>query len=276
MLIIVPGTTAYRNEAELGKAIKKAGVPRSSLFVTTKLKNVKGKDVQAGFAASLQKLDLDYVDLYLVHSPFMADSPEHLQQIWAEMEKIKESGRAKSIGVSNFLQEHLETILKTAKIPPAVNQSKPSPVLDSLAPPPNPNPRRLTRTHARAPAVEYHPYLQHHGLVPFCQSQHIAVAAYAPLAAVAKAPRPGPADPLYAELARKYGVTEGDVALRWAIDQGVVAVTTSASEQRLRSYVARLPGFKLTPREVGRLAEAGRRAHFRTCWVERFAADDTR
>ncbi|KAK7752267.1 hypothetical protein SLS62_005802 [Diatrype stigma] len=237
---------SYKNEAELGKAIRSAGVPRASLFVTTKLRNVKGKTVQEGFAASLRKLGLDYVDLYLLHSPFMADSPEHLQQIWADMEEIKASGRARSIGVSNFLQEHLETILRTAKVPPAINQ------------------------------IEYHPYLQHHDLVPFCRSQRIAVAAYAPLAAVAKAPRPGPADPLYAELARKYGVTEGDVALRWVLDQGAVAITTSASEQRLRSYVARLPGFKLTPREVERLAEAGRGTHFRSCWVDRYAPDDTR
>ncbi|EMR72653.1 putative aldehyde reductase 1 protein [Eutypa lata UCREL1] len=239
------GAESYRNETELGQAIKKAGVPRASLFVTTKLKNVHGQDVPTAFAKSLQKLGLDYVDLYLVHSPFMASSPEQLQAIWAEMEEIKASGRARSVGVSNFLQQDLETILETATIPPAVNQ------------------------------IEYHPYLQHENLVDFCRSKHIAVAAYAPLTAVTKG-KPGPVDPLYAELARKYGVSEGDVALRWVVDQGIVAVTTSSSEQRLQSYMSRLPGFKLTPKEVDLVAEAGRGKHLRVFWTNKFAEDDTR
>ena len=123
--------------------------------------------------------------------------------------------------------------------------------------------------------VEYHPYLQHENLVDFCRSKHIAVAAYAPLTAVTKG-KPGPVDPLYAELARKYGVSEGDVALRWVVDQGIVAVTTSSSEQRLQSYMSRLPGFKLTPKEVDLVAEAGRGKHLRVFWTNKFAEDDTR
>ncbi|RYP73669.1 hypothetical protein DL769_004179 [Monosporascus sp. CRB-8-3] len=236
---------AYRNETELGKAIKQSGVPRSSLYVTTKLQNAKRLDVQTAFANSLKRLGLDYVDLYLVHSPFMADTPAQLQAIWEEMEKIKESGKAKSIGVSNFLQEHLETVLLTARTPPAVNQ------------------------------IEYHPYLQHGGLVGFCRQKDIAVAAYGPLTAVTKA-RPGPVDPIYADLGKKYGVSEGDIALRWVIDQGIVAITTSSSEQRLRGYINRLPGFKLTPKEVNLVAEAGKGMHYRAFWTNKFAPDDPR
>ncbi|RYP14806.1 hypothetical protein DL765_006107 [Monosporascus sp. GIB2] len=235
----------YGNETELGKAIKQSGVPRSSLYVTTKLQNAKRLDVQTAFANSLKKLGLDYVDLYLVHSPFMADTPAQLQAIWEEMEKIKESGKAKSIGVSNFLQEHLETVLLTARFPPAVNQ------------------------------IEYHPYLQHGALVDFCRQKNIAVAAYGPLTAVTKA-RPGPVDPIYADLAKKYGVSEGDIALRWVIDQGIVAITTSSSEQRLKSYINRLPGFKLTPKEVNLIADAGRGMHYRAFWTNKFAPDDPR
>ncbi|KAI0970939.1 aldo/keto reductase [Xylaria arbuscula] len=240
------GAESYKNETELGAAIKKSGVDRSKLFVTTKLQNTTG-DVPHAFAASLARLGLDYVDLYLIHAPFSATSPEHLQKTWADLEAIQASGRARSIGVSNFAVEHLKTILQTARVPPALNQ------------------------------IEYHPYLQHSSdkLLQFCRENNIAVAAYAPLTAVTKA-KPGPVDAIYAELARKYGVEEGDVALRWCIDQGIVAITTSASEQRLQGYMNKLPAFKLTPREIETIAAEGEKKHFRGFWTNRYAADDRR
>ncbi|KAI3338560.1 aldo/keto reductase [Ustulina deusta] len=240
------GAESYKNETELGAAIRKSGVDRSKLFVTTKLQSMKG-DVGSAFAASLARLGLSYVDLYLIHAPFGAPSPAHLQQTWAELEAIRASGRARSIGVSNFAVADLETILQTARVPPAVNQ------------------------------IEYHPYLQHgaDGLVAFCRARNIAVAAYGPLTAVTKA-RPGPCDGVYAELAGKYGVEEADIALRWCVDQGIVAITTSANELRLKGYMNRLPAFKLTPEEIGRIAEEGDKKHFRGYWTNRYAADDRR
>ncbi|KAI0413402.1 aldo/keto reductase [Xylaria grammica] len=240
------GAQSYKNETELGAAIKKSGVDRSKLFVTTKLQNMN-KDVPAAFAASLERLGLDYVDLYLIHAPFGASSPEHLQQTWAALEAIQASGRARSIGVSNFLVSHLETVLQTARVVPALNQ------------------------------IEYHPYLQHEpdGLLAFCRARQIAVAAYGPLTAVLKA-APGPCDDAYAELAAKYGVSEADVALRWCIDQGIVAITTSASEQRLKGYMNRLPAFKLTPKEIARISEEGKKKHYRGYWLRNFAEDDRR
>ncbi|KAH6645960.1 aldo/keto reductase [Truncatella angustata] len=239
------GAEVYGNEEELGVAIKTAGVPRDQLYVVTKLNGTKKQDVQLAFQTSLDKLGVDYVDLYLVHAPFLADTPEELQEIWRQVEAIKESGRAKSIGVSNFLQEHLEAILKTAAIPPAINQ------------------------------IEFHPYLQHGDLVDFHRKNNIAIAAYGPLTAVTRA-KPGPLDETYAQLAKKYGVTEGDIALRWTLDQGIVTITTSASEQRLQGYLKKLPSFKLTPREVETIAELGRQKHYRSFWNDRFAKDDRR
>ncbi|KAI0125012.1 aldehyde reductase 1 [Xylariales sp. AK1849] len=239
------GAEVYGNEEELGAAIKAAGVPREKLYVVTKLSGTKKQDIQTAFTASLSKLGLEYVDLYLVHAPFLADTPEELQSVWAEIEAIKESGKARSIGVSNFLQEHLETILKTAKIPPALNQ------------------------------IEYHPYLQHGDLIPFHRKNNIAVSAYAPLSAVTKA-KPGPLDGTYEKLATKYGVTEGDIALRYCLDQGVVVITTSANEQRLQGYLSKLPSFKLTPKEVDTISELGKEKHFRGFWNNKFAADDRR
>lgn len=142
------------------------------------------------------------MDLYLIHSPFFTKDPKVLQAKWAEMEAIRASGRAKSIGVSNYIQEHLDPILETAKVPPAINQ------------------------------IEYHPYLQHitqdrkTDLLAYHREKGIAVSGYGGLSAITRA-APGPVDGKYEELAKKYNVTAADVALRWTLDTGVVAITVS-------------------------------------------------
>ncbi|KAL1884356.1 hypothetical protein VTK73DRAFT_50 [Phialemonium thermophilum] len=243
--IHLDGAEAYNNEEELGIAIKKSGVPREKLFVTTKTSCSPGVTVEQAFNVSLKKLGLDYVDLYLIHSPFWAKSPKDLQEKWAEMETIKESGRARSIGVSNYIQEHLEATLETARIPPAINQ------------------------------IEFHPYLQHGDLLEYQRKKNIAVAAYGPLTAITKA-APGPVDGIYKSLATKYGVTEAEIALRWTLDLGIVALTTSSNEQRLKSFLRDLPSFKLTPKEVEEIAEAGKKKHFRVFWTHAIAPDDRR
>ncbi|KAK4190254.1 putative NADPH-dependent alpha-keto amide reductase [Podospora australis] len=250
------GAEAYGNEQELGAAIQRSNVPRDRLFVTTKTSCRDGETIEQAFSRSLEKLGLDYVDLYLIHSPFFgggtgpagpAASPELLRQKWAEMEAIKDSGRAKSIGVSNFLVEHLQAILPTAKSPPVINQ------------------------------IEFHPYLQHEegGLLQFHRENKIALEAYSPLTAVTKAPG-GPVDEVYARLAHKYGVSPGEIALRWVLDQGIVALTTSKSEDRLKNWLAKVPKFKLTPKEVEEIAEKGKQKHFRGFWNNKFAEGDWR
>ncbi|KAI5865632.1 Aldo/keto reductase [Durotheca rogersii] len=224
------GAELYSNETGIGAGIKASGVPREKLFVVTKVVGSKGQDVQAAFAASLEKLGVDYVDLYLIHVPYAAESPEDLQRMWAEVEAIKASGKAKSIGVSNFEEADIETILQTAKTVPAINQ------------------------------IEYHPYLQHGNLVEYLRGKNIAVSAYSTLTAVTSG-RPGPLDETYAALAKKYGVSEADVALRWALDQNIAVITTSRSADRLRGYLKALPTFKLEPEEIKRIAEIGTQKH---------------
>jgi len=236
------GAEVYGNETELGLAIAEAGVPREQLYVTTKINGTKVQDTKEAFELSLKKLGLDYVDQYLIHAPYFAKSPEDLQKKWADLEAIHASGKAKSIGLSNFLQPELETILKTAKIIPAINQ------------------------------IEYHPYLQHGDLVAFHKKHGIATSAYAPLTAVTRA-KPGPLDETYEKLAEKYGVTPGEIALRWVIDQGLVAITTSSSEQRLKSY-KKVAQFKLTPEEVETISLIGKKKNFRGFWKDKFASDD--
>jgi diketogulonate reductase-like aldo/keto reductase len=168
-----------------------------------------------------------------------------LQQKWADLEAIKASGKAKSIGVSNFLQEHLEAILKTAKIIPAINQ------------------------------IEYHPYLQHGDLIQFHKKHNIAIAAYGPLVPLTRA-KGGPIEAVWSELASKYGVSESEIGLRWVLDQGLVAITTSSNRGRLENYLAKLPTFKLTQEEVDRIAKVGNQNHFRAFWRKIYDESDRR
>ncbi|KAM0380985.1 hypothetical protein ACHAO7_003150 [Fusarium culmorum] len=237
------GAEVYGNEEELGEAIKTGGVPREQLYVTTKIPAEKKGSAIDAFDVSLKKLGLEYVDLYLIHGPWFAETDEDLQQRWSELEQIKESGRAKSIGVSNFLQVHLEPILKTAKVKPAINQ------------------------------IEYHPYLQHGDLLDFHKKHNIAVSAYGPLTPIVTA-KGGPVNPLYTKLAEKYGVTESEVGLRWVIDQDIIALTTSNKVERLDGYLAKLPKFKLTQDEIAEISKLGAEKHFRGFWRNKFDEND--
>ncbi|KAH0537828.1 hypothetical protein FGG08_005441 [Glutinoglossum americanum] len=227
----------YNSERELGIAIKESEVPREEFFVTTKLwKN--WDNITASFEASLERLRMDYVDLYLIHSPFFVESSKDLQTQWSSLEALHSTGRARSIGVSNFYAPHLTAILQTAKIKPVINQ------------------------------IELHPYLQHPDLQALLKTHNIALASYGPLTPITKA-SPGPVDEVVERLARKYGAGEGEILLRWVIEQGGVAITTSSKEERMRGYL-KATEFELTEDEVKEISEKGKRKHHREFFRSRF------
>lgn len=158
------------------------------------------------------------------------------------MEQVKASGKARSIGVSNFLQRDLEVILKTAQIVPSVNQ------------------------------IEFHPYLQHGNLVSYQESKGIKTVSYGGLTPTIRV-QGGPLDPLLSSLAIKYAVSQSEILLRWIIDRGCVAITTSGKESRLSNYL-RIFTFNLTPQEVKEISEVGEQKHYRAFWRDKFAEDD--
>lgn len=164
------------------------------------------------------------------------------------MEQVKREGKAKSIGVSNYLIEHLETTLETAEVVPAVNQ------------------------------IEFHPYLQRGELVPWCEGKGIAVSAYGPLTPLTKG-RPGPVDDVVKRIAGKYGVSEDAVLLRWCLqrtERGVAAITTSSKVERLQGYLECL-GFELTGEELEEINLRGGEMHFRgDHFMKKWDEDDRR
>jgi diketogulonate reductase-like aldo/keto reductase len=191
----------YGNEADVGKALRASGVPRGELFVTTKLWNDDhGYDsALRAFDASLERLGLDDVDLYLVHWPVAGKRRDS----WRALERLHREGRARAIGVSNFMPHHLEELLGGAEIVPAVDQ------------------------------IEVSPFHQQRETRAFCGRQGIVVEAYSPLT---RGQRLG--DATVAAVAARVGRTPAQVMLRWGIQQGLVVLPKSAHEARIRDNAA--------------------------------------
>jgi 2,5-diketo-D-gluconate reductase A len=215
----------YGNEEGVGAAIAASGIDRDDLYVTTKLWNANHKrdKALAAFDESLERLGLDYVDLYLIHWPVPMYG-EYVEA-WNTLEEIAASGRAKTIGVSNFLPDHLQDLFATSDIVPAVNQ------------------------------IELHPELQQREVVEFCAQHGIAIEAWSPLASGQIVDRPD-----VAAIADKYGKTPAQVTLRWHLDEGRIVFPKSNNPSRQRENFDILD-FALTPDELAVFdaLDAGRR-----------------
>ena len=202
----------YGNEIGVGRAIKQSGVPRAEIFVTSKVWNRdQGYDqALAAFEVSLDRLEMDYVDLYLVHWPV----EDKFKETWQALETIYDSGRARAIGVSNFLVHHLAILLEEAHIVPMVDQ------------------------------VEFHPYLQQPDLQAFCRERQIQLEAWRPIMM-------GKVNdvPELVRLGQKYGKTPVQITLRWMIQRGVVVIPKSEQQARIQSN-ADIFDFELEARDL--------------------------
>ncbi len=209
----------YGNEQGTGKAIAASGVPREELFVTTKLWNTdQGHDsTLRAFDASLDKLGLDYVDLYLIHWPM--PSKDSYVDTYKAFEKIHADGRARSIGVSNFLPEHLERLVSETSVVPVVNQ------------------------------IELHPHLQQRASREFHAAQGIATEAWSPLGQ-----GKGLLEiPAIVAIARKHGRTPAQVVLRWHVQLGNVVIPKSVTPSRIKENID-VFGFELDPEDMAAIS----------------------
>lgn len=196
---LIDTATVYKNEEGVGQAIAESGIPREELFITTKVWNADQgyENTLKAFETSLEKLGLDYVDLYLIHWP-CPDFNLYIETYKA-LEKIYKEGRAKAIGVSNFDIEHLQRVMDECEVVPAVNQ------------------------------VECHPYLQQKELKEFCAKHNIYVEAYSPL----MNGRDVLKDETIVKIAEKHGKTAAQVILRWHIQNETIIIPKSVTPARI-------------------------------------------
>ena len=233
---LIDTASAYKNEEGVGRGIRSSSVPRKELFITTKLWNTAQRigDIDGAFQRSLDRLGLDYVDLYLIHWPV----PGCFINSWQALERIRESGQAKAIGVSNFEISHLEALFQTSGIVPAVNQ------------------------------IEYHPLWNQSDLYEYCKERGIAVQAYAPLARGAYLKKDtmihigetygkvgiitsfrmyGQA--IYTPRRQTYGKSPAQIGLRWLVQKGISAIPKSVNPERIAEN-ADIFDFELTDMEM--------------------------
>ena len=211
---LIDTSAAYNNEKAIGRAIRKSGIPREDIFVTTRVTNRQqyANSVRESFFKSLSNLGLDYIDLYMFHWPVT----DYFIDTWREMEKLYEEGFVKNLGFANCHQHHIEDILRICKVKPVVNQ------------------------------FEIHPLFTQKPLIEYCKSQGIQVEAYSPIAQNNDRLRKNRT--LHA-LASKYGKTIYQIMLRWHIENGVIPIPRSTNTVRLKQNID-VFDFALTKEEV--------------------------
>ncbi len=191
----------YGNEQSVGEAVKTSGVPREDVFITTKLWNedIRKHRTMEAFEESLERLDTDYVDLYLIHWP-----AEGWQDAWGALQEIYRSGRARAIGVSNFAKNHLDELLSNTDVKPAVDQ------------------------------IESSPTFPNQDMIDYCHGHGIGVEAWSPLGGTGSGLLK---DDRLLEIGEKYGKSSAQVVIRWHLQRGVIVLPKSVHNTRIQQNI---------------------------------------
>ena len=221
----VDTAAAYRNEAGVGEAVRESGLPRDEVFITTKLRNADQgfESALAAFETSRRTLGVDVIDLYLIHWPYVLH--DRYVETWRALEKLYAEGAVRAIGVSNFLEPHLDRILGEGTIVPAVNQ------------------------------FEIHPSFQQTPLSQYSLEHGIAVEAYSPLGQARDV-----GDPTVHAIAVAHAKTPAQVILRWHVQQGFIVIPKAVTPHRVAENIDILD-FELSQLEMQQISglEAGLR-----------------
>ena len=211
----------YRNEVSVGRAIRDSGIPREEIFVTTKIFPTDAMNIEKSFQNSLNRLDIGYIDLYLIHWPV----PGIVKKAWAKMEQVyTKSDKVKAIGVSNHSIDQLKSILSTANVKPAVNQIKCSP-------------------------YNYDPTMHE-----FCNKNGIIMEAYSPLTRGNMLD-----DEKLTTIAKKYNKTTAQILLRWCVQKGIVTIPKSTHEKRVKEN-ADIFDFEISDADIRKLDNFSKKA----------------
>ncbi|MES2215776.1 MAG: aldo/keto reductase, partial [Patescibacteria group bacterium] len=201
---LIDTASVYGNEKGVGNAIRSSHIPREEIYVTTKLRNSDQgyENTLKAIDVSLATLGLEYIDLYLVHWPSASEDRFEMinkrEETWKGMEEMYASGKARAIGVSNYIITHLEEMESYAKVAPAVNQ------------------------------VEFHPFLYQEKLLNYCKEHNILLEAYSPLVKARKLE-----NECITSIAQKYNKTHAQVLLRWSIQHGCLPIPKSVHKERI-------------------------------------------
>ena len=214
----------YGTEPYLAEAIRQSGLPRKDFFIASKLwKSEMGyENAREAFQRTLENLDTDYLDLYLIHWPLPEPGYENWKELdketWRALEELYAEGKIRAIGLSNFLPHHMENILAGCTVRPAVDQ------------------------------IEYHPGYSQEAAVQYCKEKGILVQAWSPIGRSRVLE-----DPLVCELAAKYRVSPAQICLKFAVQRGIIPLPKSSSPERMKQNMD-LFSFEMDQEDIWRLA----------------------
>jgi len=239
---LIDTASIYNNEVAVGKGIIASDIDRKELFVTSKVwrENLGYQSTKIEFEKTLDRLELEYLDLYLIHWPANAKNYDNWQKTnadtWRAMEELQADGKIRSIGVSNFFQEHLESLFKTAKVIPAINQ------------------------------IEFHPGYWQPEVVDFCKQHNVTVESWSPLARGKVF-----GNETLIKISKKYHKSVSQICLRWIIQHEVVVIPKSTNQNRMLENME-IFNFELSKSEMNQinsLPEMGFSGELPNIWPDR-------